>query len=175
MKLSSTALQIAILLCGGGKSIIVHAGVCTEMSINPIENINLDSCINFIKASNIEQCGLSNTECTKLSQFFGNGWQLLNDVAEQMRDPKDESRGRLPVYTKLVGPERMYMYYAQSIESSGCNGGRWYVILCELFEMKIPLLYYFFGKVSLNSYALFIHVRKSKKGIWATSWTRRWV
>ena len=134
MKLSSIALQFAILLGGGGKSIIVHAGVCTEMTINPTvgSNVNMNACLNI----GIESCNQSNDSCTKFGDLFGNGWRLLDDVTEQMADVNDETKGRLPAYSKMVKNTRMYLYYEVDtyLSDGGCGGGKWYVeILCLYF------------------------------------------
>ena len=149
MKLSSIAFQFAILLGGGGgrkSSIIVHAGVCTEMSINPVESdVNMNACLSR-SLSDSGQCGVnlddvvSNDQCTKFSDFFGSNWQLLNDVTEQMADPNDETKGRLPVYGKMIGGEMLYLYYtldgaAQGKRNADGGGGRWYVhlnyVICQ--------------------------------------------
>ena len=135
MKLSSAVLQIAaLLLSGGGKSIIVHAGVCTEMSINPTAGsyVNMNACLNI----GIESCNQSNDLCTKFGDLFGNGWRLLDDVTEQMADVNDETKGRLPAYSKMVKNTRMYLYYEVDtyLSDGGCGGGKWYVeILCLYF------------------------------------------
>jgi len=135
MKLSSIALQFAILLGGGGggsgrksSSIIVHAGVCTEMSINPTagSNVNMNACLNI----GIESCNQSNDSCTKFGDLFGPGWRLLDDVTEQMADPSNESKGRLPAYSKMVKNTRMYLYYeVDTYTTDGCGGGKWYVVI----------------------------------------------
>ena len=131
MKLSispklSTAALAAILGCGG-KS-IVHAEKCTEMSISPTagSNVNMNACLNI----GIEACDQTNGSCTKFGDLFGPGWTLLNDVTEQMADPNDEMKGRLPAYTKMVKNTRMYLYYEVDTyfgSDGNCGGGKWYV------------------------------------------------
>ena len=174
MKLSSTALQIATFLLGGGKNIIVHAGVCTEMSFTPVEDVNIDACLSR-SVSGQGQCGpmlddvVSNDQCAKFSDFFGEGWKMMNDITEQMADANDESKGRLPVYGKLIGGEMLYLYYtldgaAQGKRNADDGGGRWYVL--ELYHVSK-------NRNSVCSTLLIMYVY-FLKGIWTYNWKWLW-
>ena len=102
---------------------VVLGEICTELSINPVENdVMLDSCFN----NGWDSCGQDQTTCTMFSDLFGSGWQILDDVTEQMADQFDESAGRLPVYGKMVGSKMMYLYFSvSSIVQGKRPGGRW--------------------------------------------------
>ena len=97
--------------------------ICTELSIQPVENdVMMNSCFN----NGWDSCGQDQTTCTMFSDLFGSGWQILNDVTEQMADQFDESAGRLPVYGKMVGTKMMYLYFSlKSIVQGKRPGGRW--------------------------------------------------
>lgn len=100
MKLSTKLLALSLQLGGAFKAnIMVNAAKCTELDISPMGNVMMNSCLNI----GWESCDQDQSTCTKFSDLFGSGWRVLDDVTEGMADATDESKGRLPVFGKMVG------------------------------------------------------------------------